>query len=270
MSQVRDINQSFWRCAEMPWVELRSTWASTYAYKLHQHAQVSLGAIIEGGTCCVIDGIACQLQVGDIVVINAATPHSCNPVNSIPRSYHMLYLDADWCQATLGYGLQPLLSTQPVIRDAALFQQYLNIVSAIQRNHLGDITAEITRFLRDIPGLQPAAALPLRPSSQMLQQRFLADPESPPTLDTLAQEISLCKETLIRIFKQDTGLTPGSFLNITRIEYAKSLLREGKNIIDAGNDSGFADQSHFHKTFVRYTAATPRQYALSKSITDNI
>lgn len=270
MSQVRDINQSFWRCSELPWVELRSTWASTSAYKLHQHAQISLGAIVEGGTCCMIDGKVYQLQVGDIVVINAATPHNCNPVALMPRSYHMLYLDTDWCQATLGYGLQPLLSTQPVIQDAALFQQYLNIVSTIRCNNIGEITAAITGFLRNIPGLQPAITPPLRPSSRLLQQRFLASPESPPTLDTLAQEISLRKETLIRIFKQDTGLTPGSFLNITRIEYAKSLLREGKNIIDAGNDSGFADQSHFHKTFVRYTAATPRQYALSKSIIDNI
>ncbi|EMS4801339.1 AraC family transcriptional regulator, partial [Klebsiella pneumoniae] len=33
--------------------------------------------------------------------------------------------------------------------------------------------------------------------------------------------------------------------------------------------AGFADQSHFHKTFVSYTAATPRQYAQSRSISDN-
>lgn len=270
MSLVRDINQSFWRCLELPWVELRSTWASTCAYKLHQHAQISLGAIVEGGTCCVINGTAYQLQAGDIVVIDAGAPHSCNPVASMPRSYHMLYLDANWCQATLGYGLQPLLSTQPVIQDAALFQQYLDIVNAIQRNNISDITTAITGFLRDIPGIQQAIIPALRPSSQVLQQRFLASPGSPPTLGTLAQEVSLRKETLIRTFKQDTGLTPGSFLNITRIEYAKSLLRQGRDIIDAGNDSGFADQSHFHKTFVRYTAATPRQYALSKSIIDNI
>lgn len=269
MSQVRDINQSFWRCSALPWVELRSTWASTYAYKLHQHPQLSLGAIVEGGTCCIIDGIEYLLQVGDIVVINAGAPHSCNPMGSTPRSYHMLYLETDWCQSTLGYGLQPLFGSQPVLRNAALFQQYLKIVSAIQCNNIGEITAEITSFLRNIPNIQPAAIPPLRASSQVVQQRFLASPEAPPTLDSLAQEISLCKETLIRTFKQDTGLTPGSFLNITRIEYAKSLLREGRNIIDAGHDSGFADQSHFHKTFVRYTAATPRQYALSKSITDN-
>jgi len=36
-----------------------------------------------------------------------------------------------------------------------------------------------------------------------------------------------------------------------------------------GYQAGFADQSHFHKIFVSSTAATPRQYAQRRSITDN-
>jgi len=88
-------------------------------------------------------------------------------------------------------------------------------------------------------------------------------------LDVLAQRFSLRKETLIRTFKQDTGLTPGTFLNVTRIEFAKARLRAGDDIADVSYQSGFADQSHFHKTFVSYTAATPRQYATGRSISDN-
>ena len=105
--------------------------------------------------------------------------------------------------------------------------------------------------------------------SQHIQQALLADLAAPPSLDELAQRFSLRKETLIRTFRQDTGLTPGSFLNISRVEYAKARLRAGDDIADVGYQSGFADQSHFHRTFVRYTAATPRQYALGRSISDN-
>lgn len=92
---------------------------------------------------------------------------------------------------------------------------------------------------------------------------------APPSLDELAQRFSLRKETLIRTFRQDTGLTPGSFLNISRVEFAKARLRAGDDIADVGYQSGFADQSLFHKTFVSYTAATPRQYATGRSISDN-
>ncbi|MDP0795380.1 AraC family transcriptional regulator, partial [Klebsiella pneumoniae] len=40
-------------------------------------------------------------------------------------------------------------------------------------------------------------------------------------------------------------------------------------IADVGYQAGCADQSHFHKTFFNYTAATPRQYAHSRAIADN-
>lgn len=61
MNHTRDIPQTFWRDAALPWLELRSTWGSRRAYKRHSHPQLSLGAIIEGkravsardeSTCC--------------------------------------------------------------------------------------------------------------------------------------------------------------------------------------------------------------------------
>ena len=102
-----------------------------------------------------------------------------------------------------------------------------------------------------------------------MQEAFLSNLTAPPSLDDLARRFSLRKETLIRTFKQDTGLTPGRFLSISRVEYAKARLRAGDGLADVGYQSGFADQSHFHKTFVSYTAATPRQYATGRSISDN-
>ncbi|MGS8722563.1 helix-turn-helix domain-containing protein, partial [Salmonella enterica subsp. enterica serovar Infantis] len=77
------------------------------------------------------------------------------------------------------------------------------------------------------------------------------------------------KETLIRTFKQDTGLTTVSFTNMARIEYARQRLRAGDDIADVAYQTCFADQSHFHKTFVSYTSATPLQYAQNRSISDN-
>lgn len=49
MSHTRDIQQTFWRDEQLPWLELRSTWQSRQAYKRHRHPQLSVGAIIEGG-----------------------------------------------------------------------------------------------------------------------------------------------------------------------------------------------------------------------------
>lgn len=246
MTTPRDIDQTFTR---RPGVELRSTWQSTQAYKRHSHAQLSVGAIVEGNTRCTCREEEYLLVPGDIIVIPAHVPHSCNPVAGAPRSYHMLYIDAD------------LPVAPQVIRDENLFSLYLEVVKNMSTASLNALLAALPRRINEENAL--------RATSRHLQQVFSSELANPPSLDALAQAFSLRKETLIRTFRQDTGLTPGSFLNISRVEYAKARLRAGDDIADVGYQSGFADQSHFHKTFVSYTAATPRQYATGRSISDN-
>ena len=246
MTDTRHIRQTFHRASGL---ELRSTWQSTQAYKRHSHPQLSIGAIMEGQTCCICHDKEYILNPGDLIVIPASAPHSCNPVAGQPRSYHMLYIDTD-----IPLALQ-------VIRDPALFKRYLDIVEAMSPVSVDTLLSALPRRVENADAL--------RSTSQHVRQAFLADLAAPPSLDELAQRFSLRKETLIRTFRQDTGLTPGSFLNISRVEFAKARLRAGDNIADVGYQSGFADQSHFHKTFVSYTAATPRQYATGRSISDN-
>lgn len=246
MTDTRHIRQTFHRASGL---ELRSTWQSTQAYKRHSHPQLSIGAIMEGQTCSICHDKEYILNPGDLIVIPASAPHSCNPVAGQPRSYHMLYIDTD-----IPLALQ-------VIRDPALFKRYLDIVEAMSPVSVDTLLSALPRRVENADAL--------RSTSQHVRQAFLADLAAPPSLDELAQRFSLRKETLIRTFRQDTGLTPGSFLNISRVEFAKARLRAGDDIADVGYQSGFADQSHFHKTFVSYTAATPRQYATGRSISDN-
>ena len=246
MTDTRHIRQTFHRASGL---ELRSTWQSTQAYKRHSHPQLSIGAIMDGQTCCVCHDREYILNPGDLIVIPASAPHSCNPVAGQPRSYHMLYIDTN-----IPLALQ-------VIRDPALFKRYLDIVEAMSPVSVDTLLSALPRRVENADAL--------RSTSQHVRQAFLADLAAPPSLDELAQRFSLRKETLIRTFRQDTGLTPGSFLNISRVEFAKARLRAGDEIADVGYQSGFADQSHFHKTFVSYTAATPRQYATGRSISDN-
>lgn len=250
---TRDIAQTFFRSAALPSVELRSTRNSTQAYKRHRHAELSIGAIIDGQTRCVCHQQEYLLRPGDLIVIPALTPHSCNPLAGQPRSYHMLYL-ADENRA------------QQVIRNPQLFEHFLHIVALMENNQTLALPAAIQTLLAALP--QVPDGQPLHAVSEQVQMALQDNLQQPPTLDDLAYAFSLRKETLIRTFKRDTGLTPGSFLNLARVEFAKSRLRAGDKLADVGYQSGFADQSHFHKTFVSYTAATPRQYARG-SISDN-
>lgn len=266
---ARDIDQHFWRLAGAAWIELRATSRSTHAYKLHHHPQLSVGLITQGQTCTECGGQEYVLDPGDMILIPAQQAHRCNPLAGLPRSYYMLYLDNDWCLTQLGSpsGMQ-LLCGQTVVRDAKLASLFMSVVSLIQEGKTGALFESARDLLLSLPGLRVIS--PEKTDyCDRLQTRLHAELQMSPSLDILAQDFSLRKETLIRHFRQSTGLTPGAWLNNARIEFAKAQLRTGSDIADAGYNSGFADQSHFHRTFVSFTASTPRQYARGRSISDN-
>lgn len=270
MNHTRNIPQTFWRDDRLPWLELRSTWRSRQAYKRHSHSQLSVGAIVDGETRCLCNGEEYLLQPGDLIVIPPQAPHSCNPLHGRPRSYHMLYLETAWCHAQRPDILHnaTLATSQPLQRDEELFTRYQHIVALMAQGEIAQLPALVAQLLQSLP-LYAAAPPTRHPASALLFQRLANTLPTPPSLDKLAYDSALRKETVIRAVKQDTGLTPASLINMARIEYAKTRLRAGDPIADVGYQAGFADQSHFHKTFVSYTAATPRQYAQSRSISDN-
>lgn len=84
MTDTRHIRQTFHRASGL---ELRSTWRSTQAYKRHSHPQLSIGAIMEGQTCCVCHDREYILNP-DLIVIppprrTAATPSPGNRAATI-------------------------------------------------------------------------------------------------------------------------------------------------------------------------------------------
>lgn len=100
MPLIRDIHQRFWRLPQLPWLELRTTSESRQAYKRHSHPQLSLGAIIAGETRCISNGQEYLLRPGELILIPPQSPHSCNPRNGRPRSYHILSTGA-WHSFTI-------------------------------------------------------------------------------------------------------------------------------------------------------------------------
>jgi transcriptional regulator GlxA family with amidase domain len=65
---------------------------------------------------------------------------------------------------------------------------------------------------------------------------------------------------LIRNFTKQRGITPYQYLETIRVNYAKQLLEQGIEPIEAAGQAGFTDQSHFTKFFKNFIGATPKQY----------
>jgi AraC-like DNA-binding protein len=206
-----------------------------------------------------------HLYPGDMVLIAPREAHSCNPSAERPRSYHMLYLDEAWCLQQLGVRGEYLYCAQTVLRTPSFFTAFMHIISLMEDNQVGALQEAVRALLVSLPACRLRCnRLNLRPPANDAAGRYSAA-----AVAGLRHSGTLRKETLIRQFKLATGLTPGAWVNNARVEFAKVQLRAGRDIADVGYQSGFADQSHFHRTFVSFTSSTPRQYALGRSISDN-
>ncbi|NVK17970.1 MAG: helix-turn-helix transcriptional regulator [Methylocystaceae bacterium] len=249
-------------------MEIRSTFNSTKSYKQHYHNQLSLGLITSGSTCLKLKEGDILLKQGDMVLIDPLKPHACAPIEQKPRSYYMIYINTDWCLQKMS-GLKNTsvsLDCSPyVIQNPSLFDTFVRLM---QNN--SDVLSELEQLIEATLLLYtnlPSKLNDKNTRAVSIRNHLLADFENIPSLEELAQQHGCSIENIIRLFKKDFGLSPRAYLNSARVEKGKKLLKKGNSIVDVALDLGFADQSQFHHTFVKYTASTPRQY--QKSIFDN-
>ncbi|WP_338149160.1 helix-turn-helix transcriptional regulator [Citrobacter cronae] len=64
----------------------------------------------------------------------------------------------------------------------------------------------------------------------------------------------------LRSFSREIGVTPHAYLIQLRVRKARRLLATGKSPVEVALLTGFADQSHLTRAFVRQFGVTPGRY----------
>jgi len=86
-------------------------------------------------------------------------------------------------------------------------------------------------------------------------------------VEELADMLGVTKYHLIRTFKSETGVTPGDFLEKTRIKYAKYLLAyRNYSIETTAHMVGYAGSNYFCKVFKRVEGETPAGFRKKKPL----
>ncbi len=254
----------------VPWVEVRRTEQSEASYKDHSHPELSVGAVTHGSTRLKVRGREELLSNDSLVIIAPHTVHSCNPHNG-PRSYLMVYFADAWCHALLrelGGPAQNLrLPDWHVVKDAELFTRLTGLVEGLGKPGFALQTSEQwTQFCADLLVATTCREHPEQSEPPQVinatKTTLSRSLEHNLTLQQLADRVGYNPYTLLRCFKKNVGLTPHEYLLNLRIAKAKELLRDGLAPAAVAAETGFVDQSHFHRTFRQFVAATPRQYQL--------
>ena len=81
-------------------------------------------------------------------------------------------------------------------------------------------------------------------------------------LSAIVSKLNISERTFQRIFKKYVGVTPNQYRRICQFQLSFAQLRSKKfdKLTDVAYDSGFADQSHFIRSFREFTQITPGDY----------
>lgn len=80
----------------------------------------------------------------------------------------------------------------------------------------------------------------------------------------IAKKVSLSVPAFCRYFKKATKLTYTDFVNQYRINHAKKLLIQDRNVTEACFESGFENLSYFNRTFKKITGENPSTFKKKK------
>lgn len=241
---------------------------TSYTFSRHTHETFGIGAILRGAHRSASGRGLVEAGAGDAITVNPGEVHDGAPIGDGGRCWRIVYLapaivaDAmrDMSEGKTGrYEFR-----SPVIGDRALSRSAAHLFSLATsadpdmrwEETLLTVLAAAIEAKRDIadPRSAPHAISRARVAID-------DDPAAPITLSDLARESRLSRFQVLRGFVRATGLTPHAYIVQRRIDRARKLIAQGRSLATAALASGFADQSHMTRVFVRKYGVSPRAYA---------
>lgn len=239
----------------------------------HWHDSYGFGVLEQGAQRSASGRGRVDAFAGQVITNNPGEVHDGSPLGSPTRRWRILSVDTGVFAAIIEHGGAPAELAQPVIDDPILYRVLQRLFRRIERwsTHAG---RESTETLACEESLVAAAVLLVArhgtvrlrtdapkqaraPALRRLRDRLADELFDPPSLAQMAAMTGLSRYQVLRGFANAYGLPPHAWLLSRRAEYALRLIRGGETPAAAATASGFADQSHMTRVFVRHHGFTP-------------
>ena len=132
------------------------------------------------------------------------------------------------------------------------FHQFMELMSIFQ------FLAESDEYVNlDVRPISSQTILKQQERMHRIHQFVETNFQKPIDTQQIANEVNLSLPAFCRYMKKTTKLTYTDFVNQYRIQYAKKLLIQDKNVTEACFESGFESLSYFNRIFKKWTGETP-------------
>ena len=242
----------------------------------HYHDFCKLLLLLSGGGGYMVSGQRYTLEPGDMVLVGSHTIHRPEFEPGIPYERIILYISPEFLQKNSfpDCNLEEVFSGAGghILRPGKQRrQQFAQLATRLEQELAGQgygrqilstglllqILVEIFRDLHN-----PEAELPKPHSSENSRildiLRYIdAHLTEDLTIDTISEQFYISKYHMMRLFRQEVGLTIHNYLCDRRLIHARELISQGLSATESCFRSGFRSYSSFTRAYGKRFGTTP-------------
>lgn len=232
-----------------------------HAYPAHTHDTWTVLLIDEG---CVAYDLDRHARTAPAHGVSLLPPHVTHDGRSARAGTgfrkRVVYLDPAWLPAsmtgrTVDHPLVPRREARAVVEE---------LHDVLARPEEVWQAESLLLALRDVvvePGVSPRDRVPDEPVARALRDLLDAQILDGITLEEAGQVLGRSPAHLARSFTRAYGIAPHRYLVGRRVDRARRLLLAGRSGAEAAVESGFWDQAHLTRHFLRTVGTTPGRFA---------
>ena len=245
---------------------LASPWSGVYGAQIesgrhfgrHSHDAYGFGFLEEGAHRSASGRGNVDAYAGELITTNPGEVHDGRPLAGPSRRWRILYVEPRALAGIVGNTGMEI--AQPVIRDPGLLACVKRVFERIERD-LGALACEeaLVEACTLLLARYGTLRAPCEADANLtrVRERLADELLDPPDLAQMARMTGLSRFQVLRRFERCYGMPPHAWLRQKRAERARDLIREGASLAAAATASGFSDQSHLTRVFVRQFGFTP-------------
>lgn len=259
----------FWKPIQKNDIILYEANFSNFNLDKHIHEEYTISLIEKGKMNAFVKGFHHKLDKTSIITINPDEVHACAMLDNKEYRHKSIYLKPTLVKEILktNFNKELLLFKDFQFHNNELASKLLFLMNEKCMKYINILDWEcetldvINKILlnttkstiqKDIATSNPLIYLAKEYINDNFHQNF--------SLDDIAKELNISKYHFLRLFKEQTHLSPHTYLMARRVEKAKDYLRKGETLISTAYKCGFNDQSHLNRKFKALTGITPGTY----------
>ncbi len=157
------------------------------------------------------------------------------------------------------FGVQGFeLTNKPIDLNLLSPQKTINLQDQLLNcKTVDEMTLKLDDYIFELINSAKGISDTIKYVSERLSNSFFNE-----SIHNVQKELKITERTLQRAFKNNIGISPNIYRRICQFNAAFTDLNLGNygNLSDIAFNHGYADQSHYIRTFKEFTNITPREY----------